>query len=136
MELSRGSAAKAAGVNIETLRYYERKGLIPKPKRSAANYRQYSEDTVARVRFVKHAQELGFTLEEIDSLLDLRGSTRARAEDVKNKALEKIAQIEKRIESLSAIRTELIALAETCTESQPASECPILQAIDRGKVRD
>lgn len=136
MELSRGSAAKAAGVNIETLRYYERKGLIPKPKRSAANYRQYSEDTVARVRFVKHAQELGFTLEEIDSLLDLRGSTRARAEDVKNKALEKIAQIEKRIESLSAIRTELIALVETCTESQPASECPILQAIDRGKVPD
>ena len=77
-----GEVAKKAGVNLQTIHYYERRGLLPQPPRTGSNYRAYPEDSVRRVQFVKRAQELGFTLKEIKELLSLRARPRARCADV------------------------------------------------------
>ncbi len=86
MALTIGKVAKAANVHVETLRYYERRGLVPKPPRSLSLYRRYPESTVRRVRFVRHAQTLGFSLREIRELLSLRAAPKARCADVKRRA--------------------------------------------------
>ncbi len=130
--LNRGEVAGAANVNIETLRYYERRGVIPPPRRSETNYRKYPAETVSRVRFVKHAQDLGFTLDEIKGLLSLRATRGARAEQVRSKAAAKMADIDKRIESLQRMRAALAHLIEECSGEGPASGCTILHAIERG----
>ncbi len=87
--LTIGDVAKRANVHIETLRYYERLGIVPKPPRTRSNYRLYPEDTVRRVRFVKHAQELGFSLKEIKELLSLRATSGATCKDVHERATGK-----------------------------------------------
>ena len=87
--LTIGDVAKRANVHIETLRYYERRGIVPKPPRTRSNYRLYPEDTVRRVRFVKHAQELGFSLKEIKELLSLRATSGATWKDVHERATGK-----------------------------------------------
>jgi len=128
--LSRSQLAEAALVNIETLRYYERRGLIPAPPRSAANYRRYPARTVDRVRFVKHAQDLGFSLEEIKELLSLRATRGAKAGDVKKRAEKKIVEVADRIRALEAIRTALQFLVSQCSGEGPIEECSILHAIE------
>ena len=130
--LNRGQIAAAAEVNIETLRYYERRGLIPPPRRSQANYRKYPADTVSRVRFVKHAQDLGFTLDEINELLSLRATRGARAAEVRRRAGNKIADIDVRIAALRRMRSALAHLVEECSGEGAASGCTILHAIERG----
>src|SRR5512143_2334459 len=102
--LNRSQLAEAAQVNIETLRYYERRGLIPAPPRSASNYRRYPERMVARLRFVRHAQDLGFSLQEIKDMLSLRATTGARSAEVRKRAENKIEEITERIQSLERIR--------------------------------
>ena len=102
-----GDVAKQAQVNIETLRYYERQGIVPKPPRTRSNYRLYPEDTVRRVRFVKKAQELGFSLNEIKELLSLRATRGATCLDVRGQAAAKIKQIDDKILSLQAMRNAL-----------------------------
>src|SRR2546426_5615569 len=106
MALTIGRVEKAAHVNVETLRYYERRGLVPKPPRSPSLYRHYPEDTVPRVQFVKHAQ-LGFSLREIRELLSLRAAPKARCADVKRRAETKIGEIEGKIRALQAMRRAL-----------------------------
>lgn len=130
--LNRGEVAGAANVNIETLRYYERRGVIPPPRRSGTNYRKYPAETVSRVRFIKHAQDLGFTLDEIKDLLSLRATHGARANQVRSRAAAKIADIDRRIEALQRMRAALAHLVEECTGAGPASGCTILHAIERG----
>jgi MerR family mercuric resistance operon transcriptional regulator len=130
--LNRGEVATAAGVNIETLRYYEGRGLIPAPRRSEANYRKYPPDTVSRVRFVKHAQDLGFTLDEIGALLSLRATRGAQAAEVRRKAATKIGDIDRRIAALHRMRDALAHLVAECSGEGPASGCTILHAIERG----
>src|SRR5713101_8586208 len=106
--------AKRGGVNLETIRYYERVGLLPKPPRSAAGYRQFSAESVRRIRFIKRAQELGFSLKEIKELLALRiapGSTRA---DVRKRAETKIADIEGKVQHLRAMKKALVRLTNSC----------------------
>ncbi|MBA2702552.1 MAG: MerR family DNA-binding protein [Blastocatellia bacterium] len=128
-QISTSELAKRGGVNLETIRYYERTGLLAKPPRSAAGYRQFSPESVRRVRFIKRAQELGFSLKEIKELLALRiapGSTRA---DVRKRAEAKIADIEGKIEHLRAMKKTLVRLSETCCGSGPASDCPILESL-------
>src|SRR2546422_10160215 len=98
--LTIGDVAKQADVHSETLRYYERRGLVARPPRSVSNYRLYPEDTVRRVRFIKHAQDLGFSLKEIKELLSLRAAPKARCADVRVRALTKINDIEERIRAL------------------------------------
>ena len=133
--LTIGKVAERAGVNIDTLRYYERQAVIPPPERNGSNYRVYSPDTVPRVRFVKRAQELGFTLAEIKELLDLRVSVEARCADVRYQALAKIEDLNGKIRSLQAMRRVLTKLAGECSGEGPVSECPILESLGSKQAR-
>jgi len=125
-----GRVAKTTGVGVETIRFYERKGLIPDPPRRASGYRQYSEDTIARIRFIRRAKELGFTLNEIHELLSLRVDPTSTCGDVKHRAKDKVRDIEAKIESLRKMKRALEQLASSCTGTGPTSECPILEALE------
>ncbi len=129
--LTRGELAKRCQINIETVRYYEQRGLIPKPLRSPANYRLYPPDSVRRVRFIKGAQDLGFTLKEIVELLSLRVSPRADCTHVRQRARAKITDIDEKILTLQAMREALSRLMKRCRDRGPITECPILDAMDR-----
>jgi DNA-binding transcriptional MerR regulator len=120
-------------VHIETLRYYERRGLVAKPPRSPSLYRRYPEETVRRVEFVKHAQDLGFSLREIRELLSLRASPKARCADVKRRAETKIGEIVSKIRTLKAMHRALTRLVAQCDGKLPASACPILESLDQHK---
>ena len=134
--LTIGTVAQQAGVNIETLRYYERKGIVPKPPRTSSNYRVYPEETVRRVRIVKRAQELGFSLNEIKELLALRATRGATCDDARRQALHKIGDIEKKIQTLQAMKDALHKLVKECASANaPVSDCPILEALDSNGKR-
>ncbi len=134
--LTIGAVARQAGVRIETLRYYERKGIVPRPPRTSSNYRVYPEETVRRVRFVKRAQELGFSLNEIKELLALRATRGATCDDVCRQALHKIGDIEKKIQTLQAMKDALRKLVKECSPANaPVSDCPILEALDSNGKR-
>lgn len=126
-----GELARLAGVNLQTIHYYERRALLPKPPRTTSNYRVYPHDAVRRVRFIKHAQELGFTLEEIKELISLRATPRACCSDVRKRAEQKATQIDDKIHSLKAMRKALTNLMTECSSGEDSvSECPILEALD------
>jgi MerR family mercuric resistance operon transcriptional regulator len=126
-----GEVAKRAGVHIETLRYYERRGLIEEPPRTSSNYRVYPVESVRRIRFIKRAQELGFSLEEISDLLSLRASPKAHCGDVLRRAEAKLDNIDEKMRDLRRMKKALSGLVEQCSGRGPISECPILEAIDR-----
>lgn len=121
-----GAFAKSAGVRTDTIRYYERNGLLPAPARSAAGYRLYDKSDVERVRFIRKGQSLGFTLSEAAKLLALRASDTARAADVLAVTEKKIAEEMARIRELKRIKAALQRLAEKCPVEAPVSDCPIL----------
>ncbi len=129
--LSRGAAAELAGVNPETLRYYEKRRLITLPTRATGGYREYSPEIIDRVRFIKRAQELGFALEEIRELLELRGDG-ADCAQVRERALQKIRAVEERISDLERIKAALVSLAERCLGEGPVERCPIISALRGG----
>jgi MerR family mercuric resistance operon transcriptional regulator len=129
--LTIGQVARKAQVNVETVRYYERRGLIPRPPRRASGYRQYSEEAIKRIRFIKHAKELGFSLREIGELLSLRVDERMSCADIKRKAEVKIADINSRIATLQRMKKALMRLTSECRGKGPVSECPILEALER-----
>ena len=124
-----GDVAKQAKVRIETLRYYEREGLVASPPRSASNYRLYPEDTVRRVQFIKRAQELGFSLKEIKELLSLRVDPTTSCADVRNRAQEKITTIEEKVRTLKAMKHALMQLVEECPGQGDVTDCPILESL-------
>lgn len=128
--LSIGQVAKQAGIKVETVRFYEREALIKPPARAANGYRQYTPETVRRIHFIRHAKVLGFTLAEIGELLSLKATADASCAEVQTRTEAKIADIETRIESLSAMKAALLKLVQACHGDTPASECPILEAID------
>lgn len=130
MGLTISQVASAADVNVETIRYYERRGLFPAPRRTPSGYRQYTEDAVARLRFIKHAQDLGFSLREIQELLALRVRRGAACDTVERKARTKIERVEHMIRDLQRIRRTLADLAEACATRRPTGECPILEALE------
>lgn len=125
-----GRVAEAAGVNVETIRFYERKGLVDTPERSESGYRQYQQDAVKRIRFIKRAKDLGFTLKEVGELLNLRAEPGASCADVKLRAGEKIADIDDRIRELVKMKNALVTLARVCNTNGPVTECPILEAME------
>lgn len=127
--LRTAQVAELAGVNVETLRFYERKGILPEPPRRASGYREYPPETVERVRFIKRAQELGFTLKEVQDLLELRETTRAKAGRVRNVAKEKLEEIEHKIRDLEAVRQSLTELLSTCDGNKPIVSCPIIDSL-------
>jgi DNA-binding transcriptional MerR regulator len=122
--------ALQAGVNVQTLRYYERRGILPQPLRSEAGYRSYDAQAVRTVRFVKCAQQLGFSLEEIESLLQLAVGGPRNCEAARKLAVEKIGELVAKIAQLSIMRDSLGRLVETCDRSPDKRECPILEAIE------
>lgn len=125
-----GELARRAGVNVQTVRYYERRGLLDEPRRRASGYREYGAATLDRLRFIRRAQELGFTLGEIAELLALRLDPGTTAAEVKARALEKIEEIERRVRDLERIRHALAHLAGKCRGGRgPAGDCPLLEAL-------
>lgn len=130
--LTPGSLARQAGVNLQTIRYYERRGLLPTPPRTPAGYRQFPADALRRVRFIRQAQALGFTLKEIRALLDLRVRPGVGCADIRQRAREKIRDIQHKIEALRGMEEALVRLAGRCRGRGPAEECPILDALDAG----
>lgn len=125
-----GDLAARAGVGIQTLRYYERRGLLKEPPRRPSGYREYPPEAVNLVRFIKRAQELGFTLAEVQELVRLREDRRASCADVRARASAKIRDIDGRIRALRAIRGALAKLVASCTRDGSTRECPILEALD------
>lgn len=126
-ELTIGSLADEAGVNVETIRYYQRRGLMPEPDKPAHGYRRYDATTVKRVRFIKRAQALGFTLEEIGGLLKL-DEAHACAE-TRELASHKLQTIETKLADLVAMRKALTALLCQCDAGAMKGNCPIIHAL-------
>ncbi len=130
MALTIGELAKRSGVGLETVRFYERKGLIEDPPRTSSGYRQYPEDVVARIRFIKRCKELGFSLKEISELLSLRVDPETTCADVRRQTELKLADAEEKIRALRRIKAALDKLVASCSGSGPTSECPILEALE------
>jgi MerR family transcriptional regulator, copper efflux regulator len=135
MALTIGQVATAAHVNVQTIRYYERRGIFATPHRTPSGYRQYSEEAVGRLRFIKHAQELGFSLKEIQDLLGLRVRHGAACDAVARKTRTKIDLVQRKISDLQRMRRTLERLAAACAARRPTDECPILDALeDHGDI--
>lgn len=130
MSLTISEVASQAGVNVQTLRYYERRGILEEPGRTPAGYRQYDPETVARIRFIKRAQELGFTLEEVQELLELRVEHAAACGAVETKARAKLTDVERKLRQLSRMQRVLRELIGACERRQPTEECPILETLE------
>lgn len=129
-ELTTGQVARKAGVNVETVRYYERFGLLPKPPRRTSGYRQYSDEALRRLRFIRHAKELGFSLKEISELLALRFDPESPCSEVKRRSEAKLKHIREKINTLKRMEKVLARLAAACKGMGPTSECPILDALE------
>ena len=112
-------------MNIETIRCYERRGLLPKPPRTQSGYRMFSFDDVRRVRFIKRAQELGFSLKEIEELLALQREPRSTRGDVRERAEAKIADIEEKLRDLEAMKRGIERLTAACSGRGPLCGCPM-----------
>ena len=129
--LKTGELAKHAGVNVETLRFYEREGLLPEPPRRVSGYREYPPDAVQRIRFIQRGKELGFTLREIKGLLELRVDPQTTCAQVMQRTAEKIADVKRKISDLKAIDRALNKLMNTCSGRGPIDECPILNHLEK-----
>ena len=124
-----GQLAKQAGTPVDTVRYYERHGLLPAPTRRASGYRDYTAEDVRRLRFVRRAKTLGFSLTEIRELLELSGHRDDDMAGMKSAAIEKLADVETRLAELTRIRDGLKALIDACPGHGRLGQCPILNAL-------
>ena len=125
-----GEVAARAAVKVQTLRYYERVGLLPEPTREDSGYRAYDMHAVRRVRFIKRAQELGFTLAEIADLLALREEATQSCAQVEARASLTVARIAEKIHDLERMRAALALYVVACQTREPVSECPLLTALE------
>jgi Hg(II)-responsive transcriptional regulator len=128
--LTIGQLARQADVHVETIRYYERRELLAAPSRSASGYRQYTPDAVARIRFIKRAQELGFSLREIQELLSLRVDSQTVCSDIKLRAEAKVTEIEQKLHTLQRMKRILSDLIQHCHTQELSDDCPILATLD------
>lgn len=126
--------ARQAGVNVQTLRYYERRGLLPEPARSAGGYRAYTPEAVRVVRFVKRAQALGFSLDEIEELLHLAAGGPDHCDTARDMAARRMTDLNRRIAELAAMRDALALLVDTCEMPRTERECPILHELEPDRV--
>jgi MerR family mercuric resistance operon transcriptional regulator len=127
--LTIGQLAKATRVGVETIRYYERRGLLPEPPRRESGYRQFPLEAVQRIRFIKRAQNLGFSLKEISRLLALSDGQEARCEDVRQFAVEKVREIEMKIDHFTRLKQILSDLVGKCQAKGPLTDCPIIESL-------
>ena len=125
-----GELARRAGVNTQTIRFYERVGLMPEPKRRASGYRQYPPAMIERVRFIRAAKEVGFTLEDIGGLLSLRVRRGASCSAVRRRAEAKLADIDAKLTQLRRMRDVLAQMVESCGGRRAIKDCAILEAIE------
>ena len=135
MALTIGQVAAVGNVNVQTIRYYERRGLLPAADRSPSGYRMYSYDAVARLRFIRHAQQLGFSLAEIHELLALRVRNGSSCRSVAEKTRTKLQVVERRIRDLERMRRTLRRLAAACSARRATDPCPILETLEDNAVR-
>ena len=130
-----GKLASLTDVSNDTLRYYEQEGLIEPPGKSLAGYRLYDDQSARRIRFIKHAQQCGFTLAQIRELLLLRSRDAACCGDVRKRAIEKKLQIESKIKAMKAMSRALDQLiAECANETNPVKDCTIIAALERANI--
>lgn len=127
--LTIGTVARRAGVGIDTIRYYEREGLLPEPPRRASGYREYGTGTIERLRFIRRAKDLGFTLEEIRELLALSTDRERGVKNVKRRAEARLDQVEQRIRELQRVKRGLKQLIDACPGHGALEHCPILRAL-------
>lgn len=130
-----GEIARLSNVNIETIRFYERKGLVSPIKRLESGYRIFSEETVRKIKFIKHAKELGFTLNEIHELLILQLSQKSTCNVVNKKAKNKIEEIKNKIMMLNRMKDILADLSLSCDNKELTEDCPILRMLDSNDFR-
>jgi len=126
-----GQVAKQAGVGVETIRFYEREGLLNKAKRRQSGYRVFTPEVVSRIRFIKKAKQLGFSLREIRDLLFLRVDARATPADLKRRVDAKITEIDDRLTDLKRMRGGLVRLSKVCKGKGPIGESPLLDLLER-----
>ena len=131
--LNIGQVAKETGITVETVRFYEKQGLIDAPQRTESGYRQYPLDTVKRIRFIQHAKDVGFTLKNIGELLALRQEPGTSCTDIKLRTTEKIEEVDQKIRELTRIREALARMVMKCTGSNEISQCPILEELELGE---
>lgn len=124
-----GQLAAEAGVNVQTVRYYERRGMVTEPPRTASGYRRYGLEALDRIRFIKRAQALGFSLRQIEELLALRADSPFACPAVEARTRAKIEDVEQKIRELEAMKRVLERLAAACAAREPTEECPVLEMI-------
>jgi MerR family mercuric resistance operon transcriptional regulator len=124
-----GTLARQAGLNVETIRYYQRRGLVPEPPKPPGGIRRYAPEHARRLRFIKQAQQLGFSLEEVEELLSLEDGLHCR--EVEELAGRKLAAVRQRIAQLTTIETVLAALVEKCRGNRGKLKCPLISSLDR-----
>lgn len=129
--LTIGQVAKAAGVNVETIRFYERKGLVKQPPREGSGFRKYAPSVVGRVRFIRGAKDLGFSLREVADLLDLRVDPNVSCNEVKAAAQTKIEDIDAKVRGLLRMKDALTELVRACDRRAATDACPILAALEK-----
>lgn len=127
--LTIGQVSKLAGIGVDAIRFYERERLIPLPARRSSGYRQYQPEIIERILFINQAKELGFTLAEVNALLDLRYKPNGTATQVKEKALTKIADVDSKINRLTQIKEQILTLTSACSGKGPVKDCPIMNGI-------
>jgi len=133
-ELTIGKVAEKAGVGVETVRFYERKGLVAQPPKRGSGFRRYPTEAVERIRFIQSARTLGFTLKEISELLALRVEPSTTCGDIQARADAKVEEIDRKVRELRRMKKALQELSASCVGSGPTSECPILDALQGRKL--
>ena len=128
--LTIGQVAKCASINLQTVRYYERQGLLAPISRTEAGYRIFSPQSVRRIRFIKRSQELGFSLHEIKELLSLRIDAHTTQADIRKRTQAKIVDVEQKIRHLKAIHKTLLRMTKDCSGCGSLKDCPILGSLD------
>lgn len=133
--LTIGQVARQADVGVETVRFYERRGLLEEPPRKPSGYRQYGAEVVDRIRFIKRAKELGFTLNEINELLQLRLDPQGNCDEVRRRAEQKIVDIESKLKQLRAMKRAVSKLVRACASDRQPDSCPILESLEKPSNR-
>lgn len=129
-DLKVGEVAERSGVGVDTVRFYEHRGLIPEPPRTPSGYRQYPEETVERLLFIQRAKALGFTLDEIGELLEIRLDHGVRPADVRRRAEEKLVEVDEKLRALRTMKAELV---DACAGAPDPDDCAILAALSEGQ---
>ncbi len=129
-----GELAKGSGASITAIRYYEKNQLVIPDSRTKAGYRLYTKDTIVKLRFIKNAQQLGFTLDEIAELTQLQNNSSATCKQIKARAYKKLQSVEQKIQALMKIKTALSSLYQHCDSKKAINGCPILEALNENDI--